>query len=121
VARDTKSIRADLRQSDLRKANQRTSDAMRRRLREAAFLLLLPLVVYLFACLASYNPQDPGWSHASASGLTRNIGGAVGAWAADLSFYLLIMGRLGPVAARWRSAISRSGARAARSRWPTPR
>jgi S-DNA-T family DNA segregation ATPase FtsK/SpoIIIE len=79
VARESKSIKADL----------QTADAMRRRLREAAFLLLLPLVVYLFACLASYNPQDPGWSHASESGLTRNIGGAVGAWAADLSFYLI--------------------------------
>jgi S-DNA-T family DNA segregation ATPase FtsK/SpoIIIE len=60
---------------------------MRRRLREAAFLLLLPLVVYLFACLASYNPQDSGWSHAG-TGITRNIGGAVGAWSADLAFYL---------------------------------
>jgi len=79
VARESKSIKAEL----------KAADAMRRRLREAAFLLLLPLVVYLFACLASYNPQDPGWSHASQSGLTRNIGGAVGAWAADLSFYLI--------------------------------
>ena len=61
---------------------------MRRRLREAAFLLLLPLVVYLFACLASYNPQDSGWSHAGPATVTHNIGGTVGAWAADLAFYL---------------------------------
>ena len=77
MARESKSIKADL----------RSADAMRRRLREAAFLLLLPLVVYLFACLASYNPQDSGWSHCC-TGVTRNIGGAVGAWAADLAFYL---------------------------------
>src|SRR5262249_26350767 len=77
VARESKSIKADL----------RNADALRRRLREAAFLLLLPLVVYLFACLASYNPQDSGWSHAGA-GITRNIGGTVGAWSADLAFYL---------------------------------
>jgi S-DNA-T family DNA segregation ATPase FtsK/SpoIIIE len=77
VARDSKSI----------KLETRSADAMRRRLREAAFLLLLPLVVYLFACLASYNPQDSGWSHAG-TGMTRNIGGAVGAWSADLAFYL---------------------------------
>ena len=83
MARDSKSIKVDIRKNDLK------NDAMRRRLREAAFLLLLPLVVYLFACLASYNPQDPGWSHVSQSGITRNIGGAVGAWAADLSFYLI--------------------------------
>ena len=49
------------------------------------------------------------------------ISGPTLVWLADLSFYLLIMARLGPVAARWRTAISRSGARAARSRWPTPR
>jgi S-DNA-T family DNA segregation ATPase FtsK/SpoIIIE len=77
VARESKSIKADL----------RSADAMRRRLREAAFLLLLPLVVYLFACLASYNPQDDAWSHCC-TGVTRNIGGKVGAWSADLAFYL---------------------------------
>ena len=77
MARESKSIKADL----------RSADAMRRRLREAAFLLLLPLVVYLFACLASYNPQDDAWSHCC-TGLTRNIGGKVGAWSADLAFYL---------------------------------
>ena len=58
-------------------------------------LMLLPLVVYLFACLASYNPQDSGWSHAGPSGLmTHNIGGAVGAWSADLAFYLNRFNRL---------------------------
>jgi len=78
VARDSKSIKLDT----------RSADAMRRRLREAAFLLLLPLVVYLFACLASYNQQDSAWSHL-ASGVTHNIGGTIGAWTADLSFYLI--------------------------------
>jgi len=78
VARDPKSTKTDT----------RSADAMRRRLREAAFLLLLPLVVYLFACLASYNPQDSGWSHAGPATVTHNIGGTVGAWAADLAFYL---------------------------------
>ncbi len=78
MARDSKSIKLDT----------RSADAMRRRLREAAFLLLLPLVVYLFACLASYNQQDSAWSHL-ATGVTHNIGGTVGAWTADLSFYLI--------------------------------
>ncbi|NCT66306.1 MAG: DUF87 domain-containing protein [Rhodanobacteraceae bacterium] len=60
-----------------------------KRLREAAFLLLLPLAIYLFACLFSYSPTDPGWSHAGdpARGI-RNFGGAFGAWIADLAFYL---------------------------------
>jgi len=38
--------------------------AMQRRLREAAFLLLAPVAVYLLLCLFTYSPQDPGWSHA---------------------------------------------------------
>ena len=77
MARDSKSIKLDT----------RSADAMRRRLREAAFLLLLPLVVYLFACLASYDPGDDAWSHCC-TGVTNNIGGRVGAWSADLAFYL---------------------------------
>ena len=62
-------------------------EAMQRRLREVAFLLLLPLVIYLFACLLSYSPQDPGWSHAGTPDKVHNFGGSIGAWIADLSFY----------------------------------
>ena len=62
-------------------------EAMQRRLREVAFLLLLPLVIYLFACLLSYSPQDPGWSHAGTPDAVHNFGGSIGAWIADLSFY----------------------------------
>ena len=42
-------------------------DALQRRLREVGFLLLLPLAIYLFACLASYAPADPGWRRTSTS------------------------------------------------------
>jgi S-DNA-T family DNA segregation ATPase FtsK/SpoIIIE len=62
--------------------------AMQRRLREAAFLLLAPIAVYLLLCLFTYSPQDPGWSHAGQPPHLHNLGGSVGAWAADLSFYL---------------------------------
>ena len=51
------------------------SDHLQRRLREVAFLLLLPVVVYLLACLLSYSPQDPGWSHAGEPEHIRNFGG----------------------------------------------
>ncbi|MDR3389743.1 MAG: DNA translocase FtsK 4TM domain-containing protein [Rudaea sp.] len=61
---------------------------MQRRLREAAFLLLAPVAVYLLLCLFTYSPQDWSWSHVGQAGPTHNIGGTVGAWAADLSFYL---------------------------------
>ncbi len=63
------------------------SDPLQKRLREVAFLLLLPVVVYLLACLLSYSPQDPGWSHAGEPEQIHNFGGAVGAWIADLSLY----------------------------------
>jgi S-DNA-T family DNA segregation ATPase FtsK/SpoIIIE len=77
VARDPKS-----------KTNDESGDAMQRRLREAAFLLLVPVAVYLLLCLITYSPEDPGWSHAGQAEHLRNLGGTVGAWAADLSFYL---------------------------------
>ncbi len=58
------------------------------RLREVAVLALLPAVVYLSLALLSYHPGDPGWSHADYAGPVRNLAGAVGAWIADLGFYL---------------------------------
>ncbi len=52
-------------------------------------LLAAPLVLYLLACLISYSPDDPGWSHAgSLTGALHNFGGIAGAWIADLAFYL---------------------------------
>jgi S-DNA-T family DNA segregation ATPase FtsK/SpoIIIE len=64
-------------------------DRLRRRLRESAVILLLPVVLYLLACLVSYHPADPGWSHAGDDGQVRNFGGLAGAYAADLLFYLV--------------------------------
>ncbi len=60
---------------------------LQRLVREAGFLLLLPLAIYLFACLVTYSPQDPGWSHVGQPDRIANFGGAVGAWFADLLFY----------------------------------
>ena len=60
-----------------------------RRLREVAVLLLLPLAVYLFVCLWSYDSSDPGWSHAGDSGRVANIGGVIGAWVADIGLYFI--------------------------------
>jgi len=61
---------------------------LRRRLREAGVLLLVPLAVYLLVCLISYSPQDPSWSHAAGNDAVHNFGGMVGAWIADLLRYL---------------------------------
>src|SRR5690606_34472381 len=69
------------------KSRPQRDERMQRMLREAAFLLLLPVAVYLVACLVSYDPADPGWSHAGQDGHLHNFGGAFGAWIADLAFY----------------------------------
>ncbi len=60
------------------------SDELKRLLREAGVLLLLPVALYLFVCLASYSSQDPGWSHAGPELPVHNFGGHIGAFIADL-------------------------------------
>ena len=60
------------------------SDELKRRLREAGALLLLPLALYLLVCLFSYNPHDPSWTSAGPLPHARNFGGTVGAYIADL-------------------------------------
>jgi len=77
VARESKS-----------KSRADPGDVMQRRLREAAFLLLTPIAIYLLLCLFTYHAQDPGWSHAGQSARVHNWGGIVGSWSADLGFYL---------------------------------
>jgi len=78
VARDLKS-----------KPNGNSGEAIQRRLREAALLLLAPVALYLLLCLWTYSPQDWSWSHVGqTNAATHNIGGTVGAYAADIGFYL---------------------------------
>jgi len=70
--------------------------AMKRRLSEALFLLILVAAVYLLLCLLSHDPADPGWSRSSAGGDIGNLGGAFGAWLADL--FLVLFGYMAYVA-----------------------
>jgi len=71
------------------KSGSDPSEAMQRRLREAAFLLLAPVAVYLLLCFVTYSTDDPGWNHAAAQAQqTHNLGGAIGAWIADIAFSL---------------------------------
>ena len=100
------------------KSAPRLDEHWHRRLREAGFLLLLPLAVYLLACLVSYAPADPGWSHVGDPGRgIHNFGGAFGAWIADLAFYLLgvvayamplLLLAVGAVVLRGATAVERS-------------
>ncbi|MFW2132456.1 DNA translocase FtsK [Ectothiorhodospira haloalkaliphila] len=61
---------------------------VRRGLREGALLVLTAAAAYLFIALASYNPADPGWSQTGTGMQVSNLGGRVGAWFADVFFYL---------------------------------
>lgn len=63
---------------------------MKRRISEALFLLIAVAAIYLLLCLASHHPSDPGWSRSAGSGPIHNLGGAFGAWLADL--FLQIFG-----------------------------
>ncbi|OGA73419.1 MAG: cell division protein FtsK [Betaproteobacteria bacterium RIFCSPLOWO2_12_FULL_65_14] len=57
-------------------------------LREAKWLVLVALAVYLVLIFATFNRADPGWSHSATDAVARNAGGLVGAWLADLLLYL---------------------------------
>ncbi|MDO5101362.1 MAG: DNA translocase FtsK 4TM domain-containing protein [Lautropia sp.] len=59
-----------------------------RLLREARWIGLCFLALFLLLILISYDPRDPGWSHAVLVKHTNNLGGKVGAWFADLMLYL---------------------------------
>ena len=67
-----------------------TGDERRQKLwRELALVAIAPLLLYLLASLYSYSTDDPGWSRTgSVAGAMQNIGGLVGAYAADLAFWL---------------------------------
>jgi S-DNA-T family DNA segregation ATPase FtsK/SpoIIIE len=57
--------------------------------REAWWLGLVLLGLYLTVILFTYQSQDPSWSHMASEGAPiLNAGGAVGAWVADLLLYV---------------------------------
>jgi len=56
--------------------------------REAKWLVLIALALYLLLVFATYERADPGWSHSGTGAPVRNAGGLVGAWLADLLLYL---------------------------------
>ena len=61
--------------------------------REAWWLVLVLIGLYLTVILTTYNPEDPSWSHiksqaADQTMFIHNSGGAVGAWVSDMMLYL---------------------------------
>ncbi|WP_201316072.1 DNA translocase FtsK [Dyella sp. EPa41] len=71
-----------------KKQREGLSDELKRRLREAGALLLLPLALYLLVCLFSYNDQDPSWGHVGTVEHARNFGGSIGANIANVLRYI---------------------------------
>ena len=66
----------------------RFSAAVSRGLRESAVIALAVAGLVLLVALATYNTADPGWSKVTDSTTVHNRIGPVGAWFADLLFYI---------------------------------
>ncbi|MAT64110.1 MAG: cell division protein FtsK [Gammaproteobacteria bacterium] len=60
-----------------------------RGVREGALIVLAAIALYFLFALLTYHHDDPGWSHSGPRGDVQNLGGAVGAWFADVLLYLI--------------------------------
>jgi DNA segregation ATPase FtsK/SpoIIIE, S-DNA-T family len=66
----------------------RFTSAVSRGLRESAIIALAIVALVLFMALATYSPEDPGFSFTGGSGAVHNRIGVIGAWVADVLFFL---------------------------------
>jgi S-DNA-T family DNA segregation ATPase FtsK/SpoIIIE len=57
-------------------------------LRESRWILLVACALYFTVALYGYDPADPAWSHSVTGAHITNPGGVLGAYLADLLFYL---------------------------------
>ena len=57
-------------------------------LRESSLVILFAIGAYLLLALMSYNNNDPGWSVSSSGDTIENMGGAAGAFFADMFLFL---------------------------------
>ncbi|MGB5833000.1 MAG: DNA translocase FtsK 4TM domain-containing protein, partial [Thiohalocapsa sp.] len=78
------------------------ADYLDRAWREGAMWTLICAALYLVLALASYSPDDPGWSYVGASDGIANAAGRFGAWFADLALFLFgLFAYLIPVMVAW--------------------
>jgi S-DNA-T family DNA segregation ATPase FtsK/SpoIIIE len=70
------------------RAPVRFTAAVHRGLRESAFLALGVVAIVLCAALVSYSPEDRGFSFTGESVVVHNRAGPIGAWLADMLFFL---------------------------------
>src|SRR5207302_1452746 len=66
----------------------RFTSAVTRGLRESAVIALGIVALVLFVALATYSPEDPGFSFTGTAAAIHNRIGVVGAWLADVLFFL---------------------------------
>jgi DNA segregation ATPase FtsK/SpoIIIE, S-DNA-T family len=66
----------------------RFTSAVSRGLRESAIIAIAIVAVVLFVALVSYSPDDPGFSFTGNSTPVHNRIGVIGAWLADVLFFL---------------------------------
>ncbi|RAU19337.1 DNA translocase FtsK [Nitrincola tibetensis] len=62
------------------------TDHLARVLKEASLIVVIGCCVFMCIAIWSYNPQDPGWSHAGYQPHVSNWAGATGAWISDILF-----------------------------------
>ncbi|MCC5873802.1 MAG: DNA translocase FtsK 4TM domain-containing protein [Gammaproteobacteria bacterium] len=62
---------------------------VRHGLREASLILALAIAAWLLLALASFAPEDPGFSHTGSREGVANLAGATGAWVADVLYTLV--------------------------------
>ena len=70
------------------RSSVRFTSAVARGLRESAIIAIGVVALVLFAALATYSPDDPGFSFTGSSTVVHNRIGPIGAWLADVLFFL---------------------------------
>jgi S-DNA-T family DNA segregation ATPase FtsK/SpoIIIE len=59
-----------------------------RRLREGVLIIATVISLFIFAALFTYHNSDPSWTNVTSDAKVNNVGGYVGAWVADILFFL---------------------------------
>jgi DNA segregation ATPase FtsK/SpoIIIE, S-DNA-T family len=70
------------------RSGARFTTAVSRGLRESAIIAILIVAIVLLVALASYSPEDPGFSFTGSAAPVHNRIGVIGAWLADVLFFL---------------------------------
>ncbi|KOR27183.1 hypothetical protein TI05_19585, partial [Achromatium sp. WMS3] len=95
----------EISKSHTRRQPQRDPSNFSSLVREISLWIVFSVGLYLVLALITYDPQDPGWSYAIPNiSNTKNAGGLVGAWCADLLVYLFgYLAFLFPITILWHS------------------